>query len=328
MKRIISLCLTVLLLIGLLSACGRAESNKAYDSNYGSAIDSVVGGDGAFGDKLDNGIENAPNASPDYGHDNDSPVDDYDERKIIYTVYTELQTKDFDKAISVINGALNSNNGYIQSQKQTNDGGINSKYSRRSTTMVIRVPSAKLEAFLAGLQNENIYTLSLSKDSKDYSSSYYDKESRVNSLRVQEERLLSMLEKASDLKTLLELEDRLSTVRYQIESLTREMNYIDSNVDYATVTINLTEVVKYDEVVEEPVTFFERVKEAIGDSWSDFVDGVQDFVVWVIYAFPTLMVLGGIVLIVVLIVKKSKKKKNFTAAANSNVDRSTNSNSK
>ena len=307
MRKIIGALLAILLIFAMAGCSAGSGSDVMYEKNEGFVSDSVSG-NGAFGDTsyeggYDSITENNPTAD---GSVKDA--EEYIERKIVYTVTTELQTKDFDAAVEIINGEIQKYGGYIQSQKQTDNGGIYSQYSHRDMTMVVRVPSENLEAFLSGLQNDNMYTLSLSKDSKDYSSVYYDKEIRVSSLKIQEERLLNLLTQAADLKTMLDLEDRLSEVRYEIESLTKEMNYIDSNVDYSTVTIYLDEVVKYQEIVEEPATFFERVKEAIVNSWDDFVEGSQNFVIWLIYAIPTLLIFGVIATVVLLIVKSTKKR--------------------
>lgn len=231
------------------------------------------------------------------------------ERKIVYSVYTSLQTKDLDVALETLNENISKYNGYIQSQKQYNNGSIYDKYQRRSTSMIIRVPSQHLESFLNGLENENMYTLSINKESRDYSESYYDKESRINNLRIQEERLLELLKNAQDLESILELERRLSDIRYEIESLTKELRVIDSNVDYSTITLDLEEVIKYDETLEEPETFFERIKEATTESWGNFIEWTQDSIIGVIYLIPTLVVLAIIVPCVIFFVRKLLKKK-------------------
>ena len=311
MKKLLSILLACVLIVAMVgcSASAPKEPNLDYGGNYGSSTDSVVGGNGILG-------ESAPNQNnPEYGSDTDGEdtTGEYLERKIVYTVTTEIQTKAFNDAMVIINNSINKYHGYIQTQKQTDNSNINSHYSRRSVYMVVRIPSDNLDTFLSELKNDCMYTLSLSKDSKDYSTTYYDKEVRVNSLKVQEERLLDMLSKATDLKTLLELEDRLSNIRYQIESLTKEMNIIDSNVNYSTVTINMSEVVEY---VAEPVTFGDRLKTAFAESWDSFVAFLQDAVLWCIYAAPTLVILAAISVGVTLFTKmKLRKKKAKKVAA-------------
>lgn len=298
-SRLVTL-LILLLLITSLAGCGET-GGISYDNLYGDAESS-----GNLGDNIFEGeYPDKENASTD---GSDASSGDYVERKIVYTVETELQTKDFDAAMNLLQTEIQNNGGYIQSQKQTDDGGIYSKYSSRSLTMVVRVPSKNLETFLSGLKNDNMHTLSLSKDSQDLTTAYYDKEIRIESLKIQEERLLDMLSKAEDLKTLLELEDRLTDIRYEIESLTKELNLIDANVAYSTVTIYMDEVVEYRETVEEPASFGERIWEAFSESWKGFYDGVQNFIVWIIYAIPTLLVLAAIAFAIVFFIIKMKKR--------------------
>jgi hypothetical protein len=312
MKKILSIVMAIFMIVAMVGCSAAAPKDEMFVPNGGAAMDSVVSGNGAFGDGYYEKGEVAPEYSPEDAptvDEDDEIAGEYLERKIVYTVATELQTKNFDTAMKIINDGIETHGGYIQSQKQTNSSDIYSKYSRRSLIMVVRIPSEKLESFLAGLQNESIYTLSMSKDSKDYSSVYYDKEMRIDTLKVQEERLLDMLSKANDLKTMLELEDRLSNIRYQIESLTKEMNIIDSNVNYSTVTIHMNEVVEYQQIVEEPATFFERIAEAFTESWADFADGMQDFAVWIVYSLPTILIIIIAVVVITVVVKTSKKRK-------------------
>lgn len=315
MKKLLSIVLAVLIVLSM-TACGSSSKGTAYDDMYVGSMNSApeFAPESALGDVYydsDNGYYDgsvADSNTPNSGLE-EEVVDGQLERKIVYTVTLDLQTKEFDMAMQLINDNIATNKAYVQSQKQTNNSGYYSKYTQRNLTMVVRVPSENLDAFIGGLKNNNIHVVSTSKDSKDYSTSYYDKQIRIDNLKIQEDRLLDMLSQSADLKTLLELEDRLADVRYEIESLTKEMNIIDSNVNYSTVTIYMYEVVEYDKITEEPATFMERIQEAFSESWEDFVDDVQDFAVDFVYAIPTLIVWAIIVFVIVKIVKKIVRKK-------------------
>ena len=302
---LMTLMMILLLLITTLVGCGadaggNALANKdIYTESSGSSSDSLFDGD--YDIKEESSKDNESSNS-------ETSTEEYVERKIVYTVMTELQTKDFDAAMDTLQKEIQGNGGYIQSQKQTDDSGIYSKYSSRTLTMVVRIPSKNLETFLSGLKNDNMHTLSLSKDSQDLTTQYYDKEIRIESLKLQEERLLDMLSKATDLQTMLELEDRLSEIRYEIEAFTKELNVIDADVAYSTVTIYMNEVVEYIETVEEPAGFGERIAEAFRESWEDFYDGIQNFVVWIVYALPTILVLAVIAVVFVLFILKLRKR--------------------
>lgn len=311
MKKFLSV-LIVLVMVLSMTACGSSSKDTAYDDMYAGSMNAAPEfapesslGDGYY--ESNKGYSDVT-VSGTSGLEEDVPGE-YLERKIVYTVTLDLQTKEFDMAMQLINDNIATHKAYVQSQKQSDNSGYYSKYSHRELTMVIRVPSENLDAFLSGLKNDNIHVISTAKDSKDYSTSYYDKQIRIDNLKIQEERLLEMLSQSADLKTLLELEDRLADVRYEIESLTKEMNIIDSNVNYSTVTIYMSEVVEYDKITEEPATFVERITEAFTESWEDFVDDVQDFAVGLVYAIPTLIVWGIVIFVIFKIVKKIIKKK-------------------
>lgn len=325
MKKKISLLLVISFIFALSGCSAQIDKEYVAGDSINSGVNSDFWGDVSFDGISSNNSANinkpsvtpdssTPDSStPDSSDDKDSNFEEstqnFAERKIVYSVNTRLQTKDLNKALDMIKANLTECGGYIQSEEMSNNGSIDYKYQSRSSYMELRIPSSKLEQFLAGLEHENLYTVSMYKDSMDYSESYYDKESRIASLRIQEKRLLELLEQASDITVMLDIESRLSNIRYDIESLTKQMNIIDSNVDYSTVTIRISEVVDYDEIGEEPKTFFEEIKDAIKESWESFVEGMKDFVIWLILAFPALVIWSMIICGVIIIVKKIRKKK-------------------
>ena len=73
----------------------------------------------------------------------------------------------------------------------------------------------------------------------------------------------------------------------------------------------INEVVEYTEIQEEEPGWGERLGTAFKESWKDFADNFQDFTVWFLYAFPTLLVLGiiatGVGIAVHFMNKKTKK---------------------
>ena len=54
-----------------------------------------------------------------------------------------------------------------------------------------------------------------------------------------------MLSKSEDVETLIALEQRLSDVRYEIESIERSLRNYDMQIRYSTVELDLREVEVY-----------------------------------------------------------------------------------
>jgi hypothetical protein len=122
-----------------------------------------------------------------------------------------------------------------------------------------------------------------------------------------------------DINSMLKVQERLYDVIEEIEALQTKLNLYDGQVAMSTVHLTLREVIVYTEVVDPDPTFGQRVKEAFVESWTDFGRGWQNFFVWFIEAFPTLLVVvgihAGIFFIIYGSVKRGQKKRAAREAA-------------
>ena len=65
------------------------------------------------------------------------------------------------------------------------------------------------------------------------------------------------MEKAESIEDIITIEQRLSNVRYQIESMEAQLRTYDNKVDYSTVHLDVSEVKELTPVHEE--TLWERI---------------------------------------------------------------------
>lgn len=142
------------------------------------------------------------------------------DRKMIKTMRISAETKSFDEAAASIETLTAELGGYVEASSRS--GGTmrnSSSVVARSASYTLRIPVERLDEFRAGIGGE-INIVSESSQIDDITDSYFDVETRLETLKVQEERLLAMLETADELQYMLTLEARLSEVRYEIESYT------------------------------------------------------------------------------------------------------------
>ena len=251
---------------------------------------------------------------------NGQPTDD---RKIIRTVTMSCETKAYDDAVTLIMDNLNAHGGYVEASNVTGTGYENVKNSARRATYTLRVPAEKLDLFLETLRtDEGIRILSQNATSSEITATYYDTVSRLETLKAEKASLTAMLEGFTDYKdisNMLKVQERLYDVIEEIEALQTKLNLYDGRVAMSTVKLSLNEVIIYTEVVVPDPTFGERIGKAFRESWADFGEGCQDFAVWFVEAFPTLLVLvvihGGIFLIIYTSVKRGQKKRAAREAA-------------
>ena len=129
----------------------------------------------------------------------------------------------------------------------------------------------------------------------------------MEALKTEQARLLELLESAQNLTEILEIEERLSDVSYELESYASQMRTYDNLVDYATVNLNISEVQELTPA-EEP-SVWDRIRSGFSDSIHDISEGAVDLFVWFIAKLPKLVIWGAIIAAGAFLVHKIHSKK-------------------
>jgi hypothetical protein len=156
--------------------------------------------------------------------------------KIIRNAQVDLEIVKFDEAAQKIAAFAAEEKGYIatsSSEKQQN--------GKLRGEIVAKILPENLDRFLqkigslGELKNQTI-------GSEDITKAYFDTDARLKNARVMESRLIEMLKrKSDDINDLLQVEKELGRVREEIEKMQGELKFWDSQVAFATVTIQLAE---------------------------------------------------------------------------------------
>lgn len=236
-----------------------------------------------------------------------NPKEQKASNKIIVYETIDIETLQFEEDKNAILNRVDYYGGYIESSNITGKR-INDSSSRRKANLVARIPKDKLKDFKTDIKEfGNIINTSI--NSQDITMEYFDTEAHVEALKIQEERLLDLLKKSGELKDILEVEKELQRVRYEIERLTGSLKKWDNLVEYATVTINVFEVKKYKEVIEEPETWGQRIASAFNNSIKYLVNFFKGLVVALVSAIPFIPFIAVVVFAVYKIIKKIKNRK-------------------
>ncbi len=247
----------------------------------------------------------------------DDSVADYT-AKIIYTASVSIETTEFDKAVAALESQVQKIGGFVESSNVTGD----TQYNDDGTTTVVnrwayytvRIPCEQFESFLHETEGFGNVT-STSRDAQNVTSAYTDYEARLSSLNTQEERLLDMLAKSEDVETLIALEQRLSDVRYEIESIERSLRNYDMQIKYSTVDLDLREVEIYTPTVPVRRTFSQKLADSLSDGWNGFTRGIQNVILGLASALPALILLAVIIVAVIVCIRKARKKRRVQKAA-------------
>jgi hypothetical protein len=321
-KRLLSLLLVVILLLSVAAGCGSGKSDTAYDSKSTAMSGGASNGRGY-------GSVTAPAAAPaeapatsgemhmDTAYDGadslagigslsadfTNPI--LDERKIIRSADLTIEVENFDTAFTSIETII-LGIGFVQETNINTDRVYvdnEVKFFRRGT-IVLRVARDNFDTVLNKLRGiGDVYNYTT--HGEDVTEQYFDVESRLRLLKMEQEKIEAYVAKLNDLDQIFKAESKLTEIRYQIESLTGKLNKLSSLVDLSTITINLNEKRPGNDV--KPKTYGEKLLDSLKQSLLDVVDSLGDLLLFLIAALPTLVLLGLFVLIGVVLYRKFVK---------------------
>ena len=296
MKKMLSLLLCLMLLMSLTACGGSAKNTSAMGAvrEEAAAEAPAAMADNAASLK---GTQSGSAALP-------------EGRKWIITIDMNVETNDLDSLLENLDKEIQDQGGYVEDQNIHN-GSTYASRRYRSASLTIRIPAEKADQFTSDLSGlANVVSQNLRRE--DITLKYVATSSRVTALETEEARLLELLAKAETMEDLLEIEARLTDVRYELENHASQLRLYDNQVDYATIYLYIDEVQEYTPV-EEP-TFFERIQNTFSNSLEGLGDGIVNITVFLVGNSPYLLTLGGIATVILLLLKRTQKTKSSKKA--------------
>lgn len=224
-------------------------------------------------------------------------------RKIIRNVSLGLETQDFDKVVDTIESEINTLGGYAENIEMSDLLSSTNRYCN----ITARIPAAKLDSFVNKV-NKTGNVVSKNMSAEDVTVNYVDMQSHVKVLKTEQKRLLELIEKAEDLDSIILLENRLTEIRYELESYESQLKTYDNLVEYSTVTISIQEVIRYTSHVEKKSTW-QQMKSGLKDTIYDIKDNITDFIIWIASNLPYIIFWGVIIIVSIVFIKRKIRKR-------------------
>jgi hypothetical protein len=222
-----------------------------------------------------------------------------DKRMIIRSGTMQTEIDNFTESEAKVKQIVTNFNGYVtNSTSQLNASG------KKQGTITIRVSSDKFDGMLDELGkigkvvNQNI-------SGKDVTEEYMDAEARLKTQRELESRLLQLLaEKTANLTAVVEVEQKLSSVRENIEKTEGRMRYLKDQSAYSTLTLSLYEPAILN--TSSGGGFFYEIGQGVKRGLNGFTSVISGIITVVIALSPVLAILGLAIYITIRIIKKRK----------------------
>ncbi len=230
------------------------------------------------------------------------PTQDFntqDKRMIIRSGTMSMEVEKYDDTEAKVKQIAASFGGYI-----TNSSATLNASGKKQGTITIRIASDKFDALLGELSkagkvmNENI-------TGSDVTEEYIDADARVKTQQELESRLLKLLaEKTANLSSVVEVEQKLASVRENIERTEGRMKYLKDQASYSTLAVSV-----YEPTLLQTSTgggFFYELGDGVKRGLQGFTSILSGIITVVIAISPILVILGLIVYVSIKYIRKRK----------------------
>ncbi|MCH7946050.1 MAG: DUF4349 domain-containing protein [Armatimonadetes bacterium] len=184
-----------------------------------------------------------------------TPVEEGEARLVIKDASISLKVEDVQEAMDETTLLVKAAKGYIESSS------MDEGEKRSNGYMTLRVPEKEFEGMVSAIRAfGEVKSDQLGGD--DVTGTVADIDARIRTLTAEEESYRVLLRNARKIGDILDIKDRISRVRLQIESYDARRRTLSRLAVLSTITVRFSsekEVVE-EPVVEEPDAWFEDTK--------------------------------------------------------------------
>lgn len=237
------------------------------------------------------------------------------EEKLVYRCQLDIETKNYAedkenlmKLISEYEGIIQNSNEYDSDDYWYSSDHVKTR-GTKTLNLQVRIPSEKYKEFIGTVGTiGKVKRNSQQVDNISYD--YYNTQADIEQLKIQEQRLLEMMEQAYTIEDMITVEDRLSEVQNELSKLQTKLVGLDTDVAYSYVDIELEEVFEYSATEVEKPGFFKRLGKEIVDGFKAMIQIFEDIILFIVGAVPRLIpfaVFGFIVYKIVKVYRRTHK---------------------
>lgn len=165
-----------------------------------------------------------------------NPAGYFDGRKIIRNAEVSVEVTDLDKALSRVSEIVWRAGGVITDSWAS--GEAYTEGTVKESRLTLRIPADRYDQVIPQLRelgriaSERSFT-------QDVTEEYVDIEARMKSLEEQERRLQALFGRANTIEEIMRVENELTRVRAEIDSLKGRQRYLDDRVDFSMIQLQL-----------------------------------------------------------------------------------------
>lgn len=216
------------------------------------------------------------------------------EQKLIKTGNISFEVEDVNKTQNELTILAKKYNAYISNENSNN-------YSYRiNHSVTIRIPNQHFDHLLSDIAKGVEHFDKKEINVQDVTEEFLDTQSRIENKKKLEARYNELLNKATTIAEILEIEKEINNLRTEIERLEGRLKYLKNQVNYSTLNITY-----YKNINQPTHGVSNKFSQGFVNGWN----GLVMFFIGLINIWPFLIILGGLIFWIRKIIQKRRAKK-------------------
>ena len=163
-----------------------------------------------------------------------APPSDSDERLVIKTSSLSLLVKDVSAVIGQIEAATKNLGGFLI------DSHLSQPESAATGSISVRIPQDKVSEAMTAFKDYSVKVVSESVSGHDVTDQYVDLDARLQVLLKTKGKFEQILDQATQVKDLLNVQRELTNLQSQIDSVKGQQKYLEQSAKLSKITVYLS----------------------------------------------------------------------------------------
>ncbi len=199
--------------------------------------------------------------------------------KIIKRGNLQFEVDGLDEAKSRVDQLVHQYSAYYENEH------YNSYGNRNSYSLVIRIPHVVFDSLIYTLESDLGRLVSKNISAQDVTEEYLDLEIRLENKLAYLEQYQQILRKATSIKEILEVQEKIRRIEEEIESKKARMKYLDDKVKYSTISLEISEL------VSRNITNKPKYGKRIANAFKNGIQAMLSFIVFLVSIWPFLLLI-------------------------------------
>ena len=199
--------------------------------------------------------------------------------KIIKSGSVKFEVTNLEKVKSRVDSTLASHKGYYENERFSSHG------NRNTYHLILRIPNKNFDALVHSLENDIGEMKEKNINSNDVTEEYVDLNIRLDNKLAYLNQYKTILNKAKSIQDILEVQEKIRSIEEEIESKKGRINLLDDKVNYSTLNLELTELIK------GPFSTQPSFARLAFNAFNNGTEGFLTFIIAMINLWPFLLIL-------------------------------------